>query len=98
MRALGARSEQCYFWATHQGAELDLLVAQGRRRCGFEFKRTDAPIVTKSMHVAIHDLGLESLDVIHVGRETYPLAPKIRAVAVSQVITDLVRTREPSRR
>ena len=48
--------------------------------------------------IAIHDLGLESLDVIHVGRETYPLAPKIRAVAVSQVITDLVRTREPSRR
>ena len=91
VRALGARPEQCYFWATHQGAELDLLVTQGRRRRGFEFKRTDAPTVTKSMHVAIHDLGLESLDVIHVGRETYRLAPKIRAVAISRLRSPLDR-------
>ena len=73
VRALHARPEQCYFWATHQGAELDLLVVQEGRRRGFEFKRTDAPGVTKSMHVAIRDLGLESLDVVHVGGDTYPL-------------------------
>jgi hypothetical protein len=98
VRALGARPEQCYFWATHQGAELDLLVAQGRRRLGFEFKRTDAPAVTKSMHLAIQDLGLESLDVVHVGRETYPLAAKIRAVAASRLTTDLPRSRGARRR
>ena len=93
VRALGARPDQCFFWATHQGAELDLLVVQGRRRRGFEFKRTDAPAVTKSMHIAIHDLGLESLDVVHLGRETYPLGPNIRAVAISRLTTDLVRPR-----
>ena len=89
MRTLRARPEQCFFWATHQGAELDLLVVQGQRRRGFEFKRTDAPAVTKSMRVAIDDLGLESLDVIHVGRDTYPLGPKIRAVSVSRLTVDL---------
>ena len=98
VRALGARPEQCYFWATHQGAELDLLVAQGRRRRGFEFKRTDAPTATKSMHVAMQDLGLESLDVVHIDRETYPLAPKIRALAISRLLADLVGTRRPRRR
>ena len=89
VRALHAQREQCYFWATHQGAELDLLVMHGRRRHGFEFKRTDAPGVTKSMHVAIQDLGLESIDVVHVGSETYPLSTRIRAVAISRLTKDL---------
>jgi hypothetical protein len=89
VRALPARPEQCYFWATHQGAELDLLVVREGRRRGFEFKRTDAPGVTKSMHVAIRDLGLESIDVVHAGRDTYPLATNIRALSISRVTTAL---------
>ena len=89
MRATRARPEQCFFWATHQGAELDLLVVQGGRRRGFEFKRTDAPGVTKSMRIAIEDLGLEGIDVVHAGAETYPLSDRIRAVAISRLETDL---------
>jgi hypothetical protein len=82
---LGARPEQCYFWATHAGAELDLLVvAKGRRR-GFEIKRTVSPRVTPSMQVALHDLKLDSLDVIHAGQDTFPLARKIRAVSLSRL-------------
>jgi predicted AAA+ superfamily ATPase len=98
IRALHARPEQCYFWATHQGAELDLLVVQEGRRRGFEFKRTDAPDVTKSMHVAIRDLGLESLDVVHVGGDTYPLSTKIRALAISGLTTGLGRVRRARHR
>lgn len=93
VQAVRAQPEQCYFWATHQGAELDLLVVQGRRRRGFEFKRTDAPAVTKSMHIAMQDLGLDSLDVVHVGHQTYPLAPRVRAVAVSRLMMDLAGAR-----
>ena len=93
VRALRARPEQCYFWATHQGAELDLLVVQGGRRRGFEFKRTDSPGITKSMHIAVEDLGLESIDVVHAGGETYPLSTKIRALAISRLTTDLIRAR-----
>lgn len=89
-RVLRVRPEQCYFWATHQGAELDLLVVEGTRRRGFEFKHTDAPGVTRSMRIAIEDLGLKSIDVVHAGVNTYPLSDGIRAVAVSRVTADLV--------
>jgi len=82
---LGARPEQCYFWATHTGAELDLLVvAKGRRR-GFEIKRTVSPRVSPSMQVALHDLKLDSLDVIHAGQDTFPLARKVRAVSLARL-------------
>ena len=90
VRCLRVRPEQCYFWATHQGAELDLLVVRGNHRHGFEFKRTDAPGVTKSMKIAVDDLGLASLDVVHAGADTYPLSERIRAVALPRLRTDLV--------
>lgn len=86
---LGARREECYHWATHQGAELDLLVVRDNRRRGFEFKRTSAPAVTTSMRIALADLRLESLDVVHAGTRTFQLAPKIRAVACARILDDL---------
>ena len=55
------------FRGTCPGAELDLLVVRGGRRLGFEFKRTTAPAVTRSMHVALADLGLERSYLVHVG-------------------------------
>jgi uncharacterized protein len=82
---LGARPSDCYFWATHQGAELDLLVARGTTRRGFEFKRADAPTMTASMRIAMEDLKLDSIEVIHPGANSYPLAPKIRAVAIADL-------------
>jgi uncharacterized protein len=86
---LGARADQCYFWATHASAELDLLVVQGKRRRGIEVKLTDAPGVTPSMRIAIQDLKLDTLDVIHAGDETYPLTDRIRAVAAPRLLADL---------
>lgn len=86
---LRARHDECFFWATHAGAELDLLVLRGRRRLGFEFKRTVAPTVTASMKIALQDLELARLDVIHAGDKTYPLAPRIRALSLSRIIEDL---------
>lgn len=91
VQRLGARPEECFYWATHAGAELDLLVARGRRRLGFEVKYGAAPTATRSMHVAMGDLGLDRLDVLHAGTETYPLGNRMRAVAMS----DLLRAVEP---
>jgi predicted AAA+ superfamily ATPase len=88
-RRLGARPEQCFFYATHAGAELDLLVVRGRERLGFEIKRTAAPSATKSMRIALDDLGLERLDVIHAGSRTFPLDERIRAVALERVGRDI---------
>ena len=86
---LRARWDECYFWATHAGAEIDLLVVRGRTRLGFEIKRTTAPSVTRSMHVALGDLKLKRLDVIHAGAHTFALAPRIRAVALERLLEDL---------
>ena len=86
---LRARWDECYFWATHAGAEIDLLVVRGRTRLGFEIKRTTAPSVTRSMHVALGDLKLKRLDVIHAGAHTFPLAPRIRAVSFGRLLEDL---------
>jgi predicted AAA+ superfamily ATPase len=85
LRQVNAHPDQCFFWATHSGAELDLLVVRGRHRRGFEFKRTVAPNVTRSMRIALEDLRLDGLDVIHAGGGTYPLAERIRAVALTDV-------------
>ncbi len=74
-----------YFYATHRGAELDLLLLRRGRRWGFEFKCTDAPRTTKSMHVVIDDLGLEHLWVVYPGDREYPLADAITALPLRSV-------------
>ena len=89
VRQLKAHPEECHFWSVHGGPELDLLVARGRRRRGYEFKRTDAPRVTRSMRSAMKLLGLDSLDVVHVGRETFPMAEGIRAVAGRHILAEI---------
>ena len=75
------------------GAELDLLVIHGSKRLGFEFKHTVAPEVTKSMRIAMADLDLARLDVIHLGKDTYPLTDRVRAVAFERLQKDIGRLR-----
>ena len=86
---LRAEPDECHFWATHAGAELDLLVVRGARRRGFEIKRTVSPSVTPSMRRALADLRLSSLDVIHAGDRTFPLHERIRAVGLSRMLRDI---------
>jgi hypothetical protein len=86
---LRADGKECFFWATHSGAEVDLLVVRGRLRIGFEIKRTSSPNLTPSMRNALSDLRLERLDVIHAGEETFPMGDRVRAVALSRLLDDL---------
>lgn len=72
--------DQAYFWATHQGAELDLLMLQGPRRVGVEIKRSDAPSLTSSMRIALKDLRLDKLWVIYPGKERYALNDRVTAI------------------
>lgn len=90
IRRLGARREECWFWATHAGAELDLLVIRGTRRLGFEIKRTTTPSATRSMHSARESLNLDSLTVIHAGEHAFPMAEGILALPVTHILKDLV--------
>jgi hypothetical protein len=89
IRRLGARPDQCFFWATYGGAELDLLVVAGGRRLGFEVKLTEAPGITPSMRSALADLRLDELCVVHAGKESHPLADRVRALALERLDEDL---------
>jgi len=69
-----------YFWSTQRGAELDLLLLRRGKRWGFEFKCTDAPATTKSLRIALADLGLDHLWVVYPGQTAYPLDLRISAL------------------
>lgn len=77
-----AQPDQAYFWATHQGAELDLLLFKGNQRIGVEFKRADAPRVTPSMRIAIDNLKLDTLYVVYPGLHRYALMPGVEVVPI----------------
>jgi predicted AAA+ superfamily ATPase len=89
IQMLGLTDRECFFWGTYQGAELDFLAVRGGRKWGFEVKLSSAPEVTRSMRIALEDLQLERLDVIHAGTETFPMAPRIRAVAIGRLTRDV---------
>ena len=71
------RNEEAYFWATQNDAELDLLIFKNGKRIGFEFKYSDAPTITKSMHIALQDLNLDHLFVVYPGTMKFPMHEKI---------------------
>jgi predicted AAA+ superfamily ATPase len=78
-----ARADEAYFWATHTGAELDLLMLRYGRRVGVEFKYADAPRLTPSMRIASSDLKLDALYVVYPGDRRYPLADNIETVPLA---------------
>lgn len=79
--------DEVYFWATHSGAELDLLLIKSGRRYGIECKRADAPRLTPSMRIAIDDLKLDKLTVIYPGELPYKLADKTYVMPLSSLAT-----------
>ena len=80
------RPDDAYFWATHNGAELDLLMFKGGRRIGVECKRSDAPTLTASMRIALSDLKLDELYVVYPGEMRYALAKNVEVVPLSQMV------------
>ncbi|NJD60021.1 MAG: DUF4143 domain-containing protein, partial [Anaerolineae bacterium] len=74
------RPDEVYFWGTHNGAELDMLLLRNGQRIGVECKRKDAPYLTPSMKIAMEDLQLDKLIVVYPGEKKYPLADQIEVV------------------
>lgn len=83
--------QHLYFWSTQSGAELDLLVVSGGRKFGVEIKYADAPKPTKSMRIAVGDLGLARLFVVYPGAASFPLADKIEAISLTEARKRLAR-------
>jgi predicted AAA+ superfamily ATPase len=80
------RPDGAWFWATHGGAELDLLVNHGGRRLGVEIKRADAPRLSASMRQALADLELDELLVITPGERSYRLHERVRVVTLAEAL------------
>ena len=83
------RDHQVFFWRTHTGAEIDMVVQRGTELIGIEIKRTSSPSVTKSIRSALADLELAAVFVIHAGKDSYSLTEKVRAVSVHNLQTEL---------
>lgn len=79
---------RCWFWATHGGAELDVLVLDRGRRIGYECKLTDSPRMTKSMHVVQADLKLDHLFVVYPGQRRFLLAERVTAIGLADIGQD----------
>lgn len=75
--------DEAFFWATHQGAEIDLILRRGDQLLGVECKRTDAPRMTPSIRTALADLGLARVAVIYPGPKRFPLSDQVEAVPLS---------------
>ena len=78
--------EAAYFWATHQGAEIDLVLVKQGRMYGVECKRVDAPALTPSMRIALEDLKLERIAVVYPGPHRHALASRVEAVPLAAVM------------
>ena len=79
--------DEAFFWATHQGAEVDLILRLGSELRGIEIKRRDAPKLTPSIRNGLHDLGLQQVVVIYPGDKAYPLSDQVRVIPLSQLAT-----------
>ena len=88
VRILSVAWEDCHYWATHRGAEIDLLVFDDGRRTGVEFKRTSAPRMTRSMHSALADLGLDRIFVIFPGADRFRLHERVEAVGLERACAE----------
>lgn len=79
IRAFGAKPHECYFWATHNDAELDLMIVKNNKKIGFEIKHSRTPKMTRSIHAALRDLKLDKLFVIYVGNQNFSMHDKVEA-------------------
>ena len=80
------KPDDVYFWATHQGAEIDLILVKDAHLLGVECKCVDAPRLTPSMRIALQDLGLERIAVLYPGTLRYSLAERVAAVPLGSII------------
>jgi predicted AAA+ superfamily ATPase len=80
--------QDAYWWSTHQGAEIDLILFNRGKRYGVEVKRADAPAVTPSMRIATETLGLARISVVTPSEKSYDLAKDMRVVAIDDLVAD----------
>lgn len=89
IRYYDAEQEECYFWSSHNIAEIDLLIIKDGKRVGFEFKYSSTPKITKSMEIALSDLKLDQVKIIFPGDKAYNLSEKIEAIGLELLCKEI---------
>lgn len=82
-----APHDEAFFWATHQKAEIDLILRRGSELFGVDCKRTDTPRLTPSIRIALDDLGLERVTIVYPGVQRFPLSDRVEAVPIGVLAT-----------
>lgn len=70
---------------------LNQLILKNGKKVGFEFKFHDASRLTPSMRIAMEDLQLDSLTVLHPSIGRYELTEKIIVVGLMEYLSDETR-------
>ncbi len=86
-------ADQAFYWGTHAGAELDLVLFRHGRRYGIEFKAGDAPEMSRSLHIAIEDLKLERAWIVYPGTESYQVHERVAVTPIGRVSGALAKLR-----
>ncbi|MDE0309775.1 MAG: ATP-binding protein [Acidiferrobacterales bacterium] len=87
IQALDVAERDCLFWATHTGAEIDMIVNVGGRLRGYEIKRTASPAITPSIRSALEDLDLDRVDIIYPGEASFALSDRVNAVPAASILS-----------
>jgi predicted AAA+ superfamily ATPase len=88
-----AGGAEAYYWGTHAGAELDLVLFCHGRRYGVEFKHADAPVMTKSLRIALEDLKLKCAWIVYPGKDSYPLHERVRVCPLPALLEEFAARR-----
>ena len=79
------KSRDYFFWRTHTGLELDLLVLKYGKKLGFEIKFSESPKVTRSMYSVIENLNLDKLYLVYRGERRLMLGENIYALPTEDI-------------
>lgn len=90
IRYYDVEDEDCYFWATHGGVELDLLLFKDGKKLGFEFKYSDAPKLSFSMRTSIKSLDLDRLTIVYPGDKNVQLDEKIYLLGLKHISREMM--------
>lgn len=86
IRYMNVRPDECFFWATHSDAELDLLIIKDGKRIGFEIKYASLPKLTRFLNIAMQDLQLDQVWIIYPGNKKFSLAENVYAIGLEQFL------------
>jgi len=85
IRQLRCAEEDCFFWRSHAGAEIDLIVQSQAGLLGIEFKAASIPKLSKGAFIAMNDLKLDQLFVVYPGDKKFEIADKVTALPIKNL-------------